>query len=86
LRDFLSLDDRAFKDLFRDSPILRAKRRGFLRNVCVALGNTGDAEDLPALTLALDDPEELVREHAAWAIAEIGRRTGHQPRCSTESR
>jgi epoxyqueuosine reductase len=52
----------------------------------VALGNTGEAEDLPALTLALDDPEELVREHAAWAIAEIGRRTGHQPRCSTESR
>jgi epoxyqueuosine reductase len=86
LRDFLPLDDRAFKHLFRNSPILRAKRRGFLRNVCVALGNTGEAEDLPALTLALDDPEELVREHAAWAIAEIGRRTGHQPRCSTESR
>lgn len=86
LRDFLALDDRAFKDLFRGSPILRAKRRGFLRNVCVALGNTGDADDLPALTRALEDPEQLVREHAAWAVAEIGHRTGHQPRCSTESR
>ena len=86
LRDFLSLDDRAFKDLFRNSPILRAKRRGFLRNVCVALGNTGDADDLPALTRALDDAEELVREHARWAIAEIANRTAHQPRCSTESR
>ena len=87
LRDFLPLDERAFRDLFRGSPILRAKRRGFLRNVCVALGNTGTAEDLPALRRALHDAEELVREHADWAIAEIERRhPPHQPRCSTESR
>lgn len=86
LRDFLALDERGFKDLFRGSPILRAKRRGFLRNVCVALGNVGTHEDLPALAAALQDPEELVREHAAWAIAEIGRRACHQPLCSTESR
>ena len=86
LRDFLLLDDRGFKELFRGSPILRAKRRGFLRNVCVALGNVGNMDDLPALTGALADHEELVREHAAWAVAEIARRNGHQPRCSTESR
>lgn len=86
LRDFLSLDERGFKELFRGSPILRAKRRGFLRNVCVALGNAGNLDDLPALTGALADHEELVREHAAWAVAEIGRRNGHQPLCSTESR
>jgi len=87
LRDFLSLDDRAFRDLFRGSPILRAKRRGFLRNVCVALGNTGTDDDLPALRRARHDTEELVREHAAWAVAEIEtRRPPHQPRCSTESR
>lgn len=68
LRDYLALDDTAFKALFRGSPILRAKRRGFLRNVCVALGNTGTAEDLPALNRSLEDKEPLVREHAAWAI------------------
>ncbi len=49
LRDYLSLDDIQFRALFRGSPIKRIKRRGFLRNVCVALGNTGDAADLPAL-------------------------------------
>ena len=86
LRDFLALDDRGFRELFRGSPILRAKRRGFLRNVCVALGNVGNEDDLPALRRALADHEELVREHAAWAVAEIGRRNGHQPLCSTESR
>lgn len=87
LRDFLTLDDRGFKDLFRDSPILRAKRRGFLRNVCVALGNVGTSDDLSALQQAQNDPEPLVREHATWAIAEIERRQArHHPRCSTESR
>lgn len=86
MRDLLALDEFAFKELFRGSPILRAKRRGFLRNVCVALGNVGNADDLPALTRALDDSEVLIREHAAWAIDEIRARTGHQPRCSTESR
>ena len=88
LREFLLLDDAAFKALFRGSPILRAKRRGFLRNVCVALGNKGTARDLPALERALNDHEPLVREHAQWAIARIEARAAapHQPRSSTESR
>jgi len=88
LREFLALDDRAFKKLFRGSPILRAKRRGFLRNVCVALGNKGTGDDLPALLSASKDTEPLVREHAEWAIARIRARGEgiHQPRCSTESR
>jgi len=88
LRDFLSLDNSAFKALFAGSPILRAKRRGFLRNVCVALGNKGTAEDLPALRAAVADHEQLVRDHAAWAIARIESREerSHQPRCSIESR
>jgi epoxyqueuosine reductase len=75
LRDFLALDDRGFKELFRGSPILRAKRRGFLRNVCVALGNVGTAADLTALEQALTDDEPLVRDHAQWAIQEIRART-----------
>ena len=71
LRDYLSLTDEQFRVLFRKSPIKRIKRRGFLRNVCVALGNVGDASDLPALQRAAADPEPLIAEHAAWAIEHI---------------
>jgi epoxyqueuosine reductase len=71
LRDYLFLDEEKFRELFRRSPIKRIKRRGFLRNVCVALGNVGDAQDLPALGRAADDAEPLVREHALWAIEQI---------------
>jgi epoxyqueuosine reductase len=71
LRDFLALDDVQFRELFRGSPIKRIKRRGLLRNVCVALGNVGTTRDLPALELAARDPEPLIAEHAAWALAQI---------------
>ncbi|HZM01516.1 MAG TPA: HEAT repeat domain-containing protein, partial [Candidatus Saccharimonadales bacterium] len=53
------------------TPILRTKRRGFLRNVCVALGNIGDETALPALIRAASDPEPLIAEHAQWAIGQI---------------
>ncbi|HSI10896.1 MAG TPA: tRNA epoxyqueuosine(34) reductase QueG [Chthoniobacter sp.] len=75
LRDFLTLDDNAFRELFRKSPIKRIKRRGFLRNVCVALGNIGTREDLPALEKAAQDPEPLIAEHAQWALTRIRVRT-----------
>jgi epoxyqueuosine reductase len=71
LRDYLALDETRFRDLFRGSPIRRIKRRGFLRNVCVALGNVGDESDLPALRAAAADLEPLIAEHAAWAIGQI---------------
>jgi epoxyqueuosine reductase len=71
LRDYLALDDAQFRELFRGSPIKRIKRRAFLRNVCVALGNVGDESDLPALRQAEADPEPLIGEHAAWAIGRI---------------
>ncbi len=71
LRDFLRLDDSGFRALFRRSPIKRIKRRGFLRNVCVALGNIGTESDLPALEHAQNDSEPLIAEHAAWAIDQI---------------
>jgi len=71
LRDFLALDDNGFRTLFAKSPIKRIKRRGFLRNVCVALGNTGTEDDLPALKRAAEDTEPLIAEHAQWAIDEI---------------
>ncbi len=74
LRDMLGLDEAGFNELFAGSPIRRLKRPRWLRNVCIVLGNTGDAGDLPALEHAAADPESLVAEHAAWAIREIRKR------------
>ena len=76
LRDFLSFDEDTFRRVFARSPIKRIKRARFLRNVCVALGNTGTREDLPALRIAAQDADELIAEHAQWAIAEIESRIG----------
>jgi epoxyqueuosine reductase len=71
LLELLALDDAGFKARFADTPLLRAQRRGLLRNVCVALGNVGHAPALPALERAARDPEPLIAEHAEWAIGEI---------------
>ena len=67
----LSLTEEEFRRRFKGSPLLRAKRRGFLRNVAVALGNLKSAEAVPALGSALADNDPLVRGHAAWALGEI---------------
>jgi epoxyqueuosine reductase len=67
----LQLDEAGFKSRFTGTPILRTKRRGLLRNVCVALGNVGDASALPHLQKASRDSEPLIAEHAQWAIAQI---------------
>ena len=67
----LSLTEEQFRERFRHSPIRRTKRRGLLRNVCVALGNCGDQQAVPALIGALHDHEPLVRGHAAWALGRI---------------
>ena len=74
LLELLAMDDTQFKARFKDTPLIRSKRRGLLRNVCVALGNVGDAQALPALSKAASDPEPLIAEHAVWAIAEIQKR------------
>ena len=76
LLELLSLDEAAFKRRFSGTPILRAKRRGLLRNVCVALGNTGDAVALPGLQKAVANPKPLIAEHAQWAIDQIRARAG----------
>jgi epoxyqueuosine reductase len=78
----LALDDAQFRERFRGSPITRAKRRGLLRNVCVALGNIGDPVAVPALIEALHDAEPLVRGHAAWAL---GRIAGHEAALALEA-
>ena len=71
LLELLALDDAGFKRRFAGTPVLRTKRRGLLRNVCVALGNVGDTAALPALERAAADPEPLIAEHARWAIGQI---------------
>jgi len=71
LIELLQLDAAGFKSRFAGTPMLRTKRRGVLRNVCVALGNVGDATALPALEKAAHDQEPLIAEHARWAIEEI---------------
>jgi epoxyqueuosine reductase len=80
LREYLELTDEKFRALFRNSPIKRIKRRGFLRNVCVALGNVGSVSDIPALEGAATGPEPLIAEHAAWAIDQIrARHSANRP-------
>jgi len=72
LIELLSIDEKEFRRRFHGSPILRAKRRGLLRNVAVALGNNAGLQAVPALTDALNDQEPLVRGHVAWALGRIG--------------
>jgi epoxyqueuosine reductase len=67
LKNELSISPAEFNRKYKNSPIRRAKRRGLLRNVAVALGNSGDRRAVPILEEALRDPEPLVREHAGWA-------------------
>lgn len=71
LVDLMQLDESGFRERYGDTPIVRTKRRGLLRNAAVALGNAGDASALPALEKALADAEPLVREHARWAMEQI---------------
>jgi epoxyqueuosine reductase len=67
------IDPAGFRQAFRGSPALRPRRRGLLRNAAVVAGNRGGASALPALREALlNDPESLVRIHAAWALGRIG--------------
>jgi epoxyqueuosine reductase len=76
LVETLAFSSQDFSRRFMRSPLKRAKRRGYLRNAAVALGNqacgTGDEETLQALGAALQDHEPLVRGHAAWALGQVG--------------
>lgn len=74
LEAWLNLSPDEFKIRFRGTPFYRSKWRGMLRNVCVAVGNTGTRDHLASLEKLASHPEELVAEHAHWAIEEIERR------------
>ena len=77
LIELLQLDDVGFKAKFAGTPMLRTKRRGILRNICVALGNVGDKPALPALRKAAEDCEPLIAESARWAVDQITSRQQH---------
>jgi epoxyqueuosine reductase len=70
-REILGMTQDEFSRAFSKSPMKRAKLRGLKRNAAVVLGNVGTADDVDVLARALDDPEPLVREHAAWALTRI---------------
>ena len=72
-RELLAMTQEEFSLAFKNSPMKRAKLRGLKRNAAVALGNIGGEASVPALSVALTDPEPLVRSHAAWALGRIGR-------------
>ena len=65
----LSVED--FRSMFKGSPIKRTKRKGLLRNIMVAMGNSGDKGFIPDIISCLNDDEPLVRLHAAWALWKI---------------
>jgi epoxyqueuosine reductase len=72
LIELMAMDQTEFSRRFKNSPVKRAKRRGLLRNVAVALGNWGSPKAVPVLMAALSDDEPLIRGHAAWALGRIG--------------
>jgi epoxyqueuosine reductase len=73
----LRMTEDAFGATYFGTPVPRTKRRGLARNAAIALGNTGDVSDIPALAGALASHDEpLVRGHAAWALGRLAR---HDP-------
>lgn len=73
IADEFKLDAQGFNHKFRNSPIQRTKRRGYLRNLTVAAGNLADPANVAPLSEVLkNEAESLVRQHAAWALGRIG--------------
>ena len=71
LIDLIQLNEEEFRKRFKGSPIKRIKRRGLLRNVAVAIGNSNNPKAVPVLIKALQDKEPLIRAHIVWALGEL---------------
>jgi epoxyqueuosine reductase len=82
LEELAGLDEDAFRARFRGSPLKRAKRRGLLRSVAVALGNEGSAARRPVLERLAADEDPIVREHALWALAHMDEKARSPTRTS----
>jgi len=73
LADLAGLDDGAFRALFAKSAVKRIGRARFVRNVLIAIGNSGDAKLAAAAEQLLDDASPLVRGAAVWALGRLDR-------------
>jgi epoxyqueuosine reductase len=71
LEALATLTEEDFRQIFARSPIKRAKYRGWVRNLCVAMGNAGDSRFVPWLERAARHPDPIVREHAQWALEQL---------------
>ncbi len=71
LAEEILLSTEEFNRKFKASPIQRTKRRGYLRNIAVSIGNSGDLDMIPMLERSLRDPEPLIRQHAQWSLEQI---------------
>lgn len=71
LESLASITESDFRRVFAQSPIKRAKYRGWLRNLCVVMGNSGDCRFIPWLETAAENSDPVVREHAAWALRQL---------------
>ena len=71
LASLMALDEAGFRERFRKSPVKRTGRAGLLRNVAIAMGNSGETRFVQPLLAALNDAEHLIRGHAAWALAQL---------------
>ncbi|MGI4881415.1 MAG: tRNA epoxyqueuosine(34) reductase QueG [Janthinobacterium lividum] len=72
IADLLAVDDASFRSVFAGSPVKRVGRDRFVRNVCIAAGNSDDAGLLGPLGVLLDDPSAVVRGAAIWAWRRLG--------------
>jgi len=71
LADLAELDDTAFRELFRASPVKRTGRDRFVRNVLIAIGNSGDPALAACAERRLGDASPLVRAMGVWALGEL---------------
>jgi epoxyqueuosine reductase len=71
LADLLALDDTGFRDVFRGSPIKRIGRDRMVRNAAIAAGNSGSHALVALLSQLVEDPSDVVRDAAIWALAEL---------------
>jgi epoxyqueuosine reductase len=85
LRDLARLDDAAFRELFRKSPVKRIGRDRFVRNVLIAIGNANERSLAAEAERLLDDPSPLVRAMAVWALGRLGSATAHAARAADEA-
>jgi len=72
LLELLALDDAAFRDRFRKTPLWRPRRRGLLRNAAICLGNARERKAIPSLVRLLDDEESIIRGAVAWSLGRMG--------------